>query len=220
MKKLGSGETELPNITRILRVKSPVHLPDSYLFSMMLCPFLYVLILSGCYQPSTESGTLRKSGPLQKAWPDLAVQIKLPGISGISLCKSDGWCWLQWSMYLFFFFWCGYPLRPRVYDCEHWLRYQLPTERKDRQGVTRHNLVSVPGNTGVNFFYFISFFWGLPECTHSSCSIILKVWCFWQLKPSVPLACYSHNVSKRKALHMAWWAGKAGIGVLSGSLLL
>lgn len=79
MKKQGFRDVELPNIIGIVRVKAQSlppdfrsHHPDSSFFcSMFLCPLQYVLMLGGCYQLSIETITLRKSGPLEKAWPNL-----------------------------------------------------------------------------------------------------------------------------------------------------
>lgn len=114
----------------------------------------------------------------------------------------------------------GHPLGPRVYDSEHWLRCQLPTERKDQQGGTFCCLFLE--TLELSLFIFLSLFGWLPECVHSSCPITLKVWYFWQLKSNAPPACYPQNASKRgKApFLMAWWVGKVGIIVLPGSLLL
>lgn len=81
IKKLRFGNVELPNITRILRVEAQSLSSDfqslfinssSFFCSMLLCPLQYILmLLGGRCQLNIETGALRKSDPLEKAWRDL-----------------------------------------------------------------------------------------------------------------------------------------------------
>lgn len=114
MNWLGFRDVELPSITTILRVKAQSLSSDLQflssspsVFFMLLCPFLYVLILGGCSQLSVEIGALTKWGPLEKAWPDLHKTVgpgKIVGhiYYGISPWNSNRrWYWVQWSICLF-----------------------------------------------------------------------------------------------------------------------
>lgn len=75
------------------------------------------------------------------------------------------------------------PLGLIVCNSEHWLKCQLPSERKrDQQGIMYCAqcvvcMRSLPGNTGLSFlFLFSSIFWKAAHvCAHSSYPIILKV---------------------------------------------
>lgn len=140
------------------------------------------------------------------------------------------WCFVRWSICLFFGMGAigvgveghRHPLEPRVCDSEHWLKCELPTERKDQQGISIHVLLCVWGlflrTLQLRFLFFL--FRRLPAA-HSSCPVMLKYNIFWQVKSSALLPCYFENVSKRGKLSTGHGGlGRAGIGVLLGSLLL
>lgn len=121
----------------------------------------------------------------------------------------------------------GPPLGPRVCDSEH---SQLPTERNDGQGITGHILSCVWGlvlGTLALSFLFVCFgFWflfleGSPSVPIVLTQLYFKYDAFWQGKPSALLPWYFQNVSKcGKAPSWPSGWGKAGIGMLLGSLLL
>lgn len=181
---------------------------------MWLCPYLCVLMLTDCSQLSIEPGAF-KSGPLQKAWPDLAGSVKLPGISTLSvevmLAPAISLLLLDWR----------HPLGPRVYDSSTGWDVSCPLKGKINRAA--HFCCLFLETLELSFFFFLSLFGWLPECVHSSCPIILKVWYFWQFKSSTPPAwTYPQNVSKHRkpSFLMVWWGEKVGLAVLPGLLVL
>lgn len=157
MKKLGSGDTDLPGITWILRVRAQCLSSDFQSLSstpwFLLLLFHVAVSISLCVNVNWLLSAKYWARSLQ-IWPTAEGMTWSGWVSKItryiySLCGGD-----VGSSDQFVAVGLEAPFGTQGIWLEHWLRCQLPTERKDQQGSTF--LLSVPGNTGVKLF-FLSF---------------------------------------------------------------